>query len=256
MVAELRRRVLGFMAEHGLDGDQKGFRLVIENDRSINSFTCHLMAGEGVPAQNPQDWMTSTRTKWVKYAEGAPPSFLDLCAEAASRNAPEVSPGRALLYPKIVDGVFGIRDGDPKADLHFMVLASQPYGNMADKEFTGLLWYAYFLSAMKILAEHNADNDHIRYIANCGSGFQVGPRVHLHVLASPRPLPSIFPSDYGFEISSDGTIEAPSGGKAQNVIINLIQQRRLIQGFSKEALNRRKRLDADLLCFLEGIHIA
>jgi len=257
MVEEIRGEILPeFMRSFDLNADQSGFRLVIESDRRNNSFNCHLMAGEGVPAQNPQDWTTSTRTRWKRRAEGDPPSFFDLCAEAASRNAPEMKFGNAMLYPNLTDGVFGVKDGDPKAELHFLVLAGWPCGNMADTGFTSQLWYAFFLSALRILIDHNADNHHIRYIANCGSGFQVGPRVHMHVLASIHPLPSVFPSDYGFEISPDGTIKAPYEGKEQEEIIKLIRQRALIQGFSEKARIERKRLDSDLLRHLAGARIS
>jgi diadenosine tetraphosphate (Ap4A) HIT family hydrolase len=250
---KLRNIILpGFICQHDLNAETKGLRLVIGIEPASPALRIDLFAGDGsrgVPAQNPQDWILPTTNPWQRFSPGRI-SFLDRCAEAALRELPALPSefgGNQLLFPLGNSAVFAVMDGDPKAPVHFLVLASEPYGNMADDNFTAELWGAFFQAAARVLSE-KADNCYARLVANFGGGFQVGPRVHLHVMASPEPFPSLFPADYGFIENQDGSISAPAGSQKHEEAIALLQSRK-----AATDRNEKSRLDGGIFAVLKEL---
>jgi diadenosine tetraphosphate (Ap4A) HIT family hydrolase len=249
-VAELRDSLLpDFMAQAGIKALTKtGLRIAVDilpNEPPV----VQLMAGDNVPAQNPQDWLSAS----VCWDPTAPAIFFERCTEAARAGLEKMAFGNRMLYAGEQREVFGVVDGDPKLETHFLVLASSVFGNIMDQGFTSAQLNQFFETAFVLCRQLGILNQPIRYVANTGTGFQVGPRVHLHVLSDRRGLPSMFPSDYGFSVGAGGTIISPTESSAHLDIVDLIGQRQQIKGFSPEAKTARQELDARLLDKLESI---
>ncbi len=245
LIGDLRENVVpAFMLLAGVtDLTQTGFRMVVDITPPVKP-TIHLVAGVGVPNLSPQDWRTPQTTSWNPQDE-AP--FFDSCAEAAGESLEQMKFGLGMLYAGDERDVFGVYDGDPKAKTHFLMLAAQRFGTMVDEEFTAKHWVKFFQNTYKILESLGLTNQPTRYIVNSGAGYQLAPRLHMHVQNSKGSMPRIFPHDYDFEIFPDGTILAPVGSSKHAAVIALIDQRQTIEGFSNEAIAQRKEIDQKIL---------
>jgi len=249
-VAELRNKILpDFMAQAGIqDLTEKGLRLAVDIPQGEKPII-HLIAGPNVAAQCAQDWLSPA----VPWNPQAPAAFFERCAEAARNGAKRMAFGNQMLYVSDRREVFGVMDGDPKATTHFLILATDVFGNVMDKGFTAEHLNAFFETAFQLCEQFGIINQPVRFIANTGTGFQVGPRVHLHVLSSPEGLPSMFPVDYGFSVAESGIIVSPSGSPAHDRIIDLIKERQQIKGFTEEAKSKRKELDQTIFAQLSEL---
>jgi len=221
------------------DLTKQGFRMVVESADSVSAPEIHLISGTRVAAQNPQDWLSPS----VKWDPAAPAVFFEKCAEAAREGNEKMAFGNQMLYSGQDRSVFGVKDGDPKSPTHFLVLASDVFGNFMDHSFTSEHLNSFFETAFQITRTLDLLDRPIRYVANIGTGFQVGPRVHIHVQSAREGFPSMFPHDYGFSVAEKGTIVAPEGSKPHTEVIRLISERQNVEGFSAEAAAQRKEID-------------
>jgi len=242
-VTELRDVFLpDFMKRAGLkDLTENGFRLALDI-RQPDSPVIHLMAGTSVAPQNPHDWLSKSLERWDP---AAPAPFFEKCAEAARKGEETMAFGNQMLYAEGSRGIFGVLDGDPKSETHFLVLAAQTFGTIMDKGFTVNHLNRFFETAFQICQQLGILEQHTRFVINTGTGFQVGPRVHMHVLSAKTGLPSMFPVDYGFEVSGDGMILQPAGSAKHGEVIDVIKARQQIEGFSPAA--KAARLDKNAL---------
>lgn len=242
-VEELRDIFLtDFMVSAGLkDLTETGFRLALDIQRP-DSPVIHLMAGKNVAPQNPHDWLSKSLERWNP---AAPAPFFEKCAEAAREGAKTMAFGNQMLYGEGSRDFFGVLDGNPKSETHFLVLAAQTFGNIMDKGFTVDHLNQFFETAFQICQQLGIFDQHTRFVINNGTGFQVGPRVHMHVMSAEKGLPSMFPVDYGFEVSEEGMILQPVGSGKHVEVIDVIKARQQIEGFSPEA--KAARLDNNAL---------
>lgn len=242
---ELRETLLPhYMKTAGIqDLTKQGFRLVVEAASSLSAPEIHLISGTRVAAQNPQDWLSPS----VKWDPKAPAVFFEKCTEAAVLGNETMAFGNRMLYVEGTRNIFGIMDGDPKSETHFLVLASDIFGNFMDNGFTAKHLNRFFETAFQITRTLNLLDQPIRYVANIGTGFQVGPRVHMHVQIAREGFPSMFPHDYGFSVTEKGTIMAPDGTEIRGEVIRLIKTRQEVTGFSAEAAAQRKGIDRLLI---------
>jgi len=251
-VAELRNKLLpDFMAQAGIqDLTGSGLRMAVEIAQA-GSPVVHLMAGPDVPAQNPQDWLSPS----VPWNPHAPAVFFERCVAAAKEGLPKMAFGNQMLYAGANREVFGVVDGDPKAETHFLVLANEVFGNIMDRGFTAEHLNGFFGTAFQLCQQLGIIDQHIRYVANTGTGFQVGPRVHMHVTSAREGLPSMFPVDYGFGVVAGGTIVSPEDSTEHAAAMALIGKRLQIKGFSDEAKAAKKEIDVLLDQKLSGLRI-
>jgi|GEM_PF-2111512 len=252
-VKELRGNILPRFMEGGEIEDltEKGFRVAVDIRPPYPSPEVHLISGNDVSAQNPQDWL-SPQTKW--NPEG-PAVFFEKCAWSATRGL-EIAPepfGNRMLYAGKEREVFGVMDGDPKSETHFLVLAVPVFGNIVDAGFTAEHMIKFFETAYQICEEMGILDQHIRFVLNTGTGFQVGARVHMHVQSAKEGLPIMFPEDYGFEVAECGVIRAPADSEVHGLVTTLIRARQQIQGFSSHAVEVKKGIDQILFGQLEKI---
>ncbi len=250
-VAELRDEFLpNFMLIAGLnDLTRRGFRMVVESADSVCAPEIHLISGQGVAAQNPQDWLSPS----VPWNPQAPAVFFEKCAEAAASGQAKMAFGNQMLYAGENRDVFGVRDGDPKSDIHFLILAREAFGNFMDQGFTAEHLNQFFETAFRISHTLMFEFDPVRYTANLGTGFQVGPRVHMHVQHAREDLPSLFPQTYGFSVTKQGTVTAPADSPAHKEVVRLIAARQEIKGFSSEAAAQRRAIDQQLFVKLNRL---
>ncbi|NQT30566.1 MAG: HIT domain-containing protein [Candidatus Saganbacteria bacterium] len=252
-VAELKEKILPqFMRGAGIEGlIKRGFRMVVEALTPTSTPEIHLISDDTVLSQNPQDWLTPP----VTWNPGGPAVFFEKCAEAAGENAPKMAFGNEMLYVGEARDIFGVVDGDPKSETHFLVLASEAFSSIMEEGFTPEHLARFFETAYQIFATLNVVSQPIRLVINSGTGFQVGPRVHMHCQSAPEGLPSMFPLDYGFEVAAEGIIVAPKKSEPHSTAVKLIRQRQEIQGFSPEAKAGRISLDSQLRTQLKIIEI-
>jgi diadenosine tetraphosphate (Ap4A) HIT family hydrolase len=147
-------------------------------------------------------------------------------------------------------------DGDPKAETHFLVLATETFGNIMDNGFTADHLNNFFEVAYKLCQQLGILGQHVRLVANTGTGFQQSPRVHMHVSSARAGLPSMFPVDYGFSVAENGTVVAPANSSGHQTILELIIQRGKVQGFSPEAKAEKLRIDEQLMYQLARLRTA
>jgi len=250
-VVELRNKILpDFMAWAELkDLTKTGFRVAIDIEKAEDP-VIHLMAGVGVAAQSPQDWLSPP----VIWNPNAPALFFEKSAEAAKNNSENMAFENKMLYSSSNRNIFGVVDGDPKAPTHFLILAQNTFGNIMDKGFTAQDLNKFFETAYNLCQQMGILDQHIRLVANTGTGFQVGPRVHMHILSDKDRLPSMFPVDYGFELYEDGTLFKPKTQVIRMSIMNLINRRLKIEGFSAEANQLRQTIDLRLMRKLAALY--
>ena len=251
-VAELREIILpDFVAQVGIrEMTESGLRLSVDITRK-GSPLVQLMAGPDVAAQNPQDWMSPS----VVWNPNAPALFFERCAEAAKEGLDRMAFGNKMLYADEQRDVFGVVDGDPKSETHFLVLGRAVFGNIMDQGFTADHLNRFFETAFQLCRQLGILDQQIRFVANTGTGFQVGPRVHMHVISSRESLPSMFPVDYGFKVVAGGTIVSSEGYAVHDEVIALIEKRRGIGGFTEKAKMERMALDLLLLKKLTGLNL-
>jgi diadenosine tetraphosphate (Ap4A) HIT family hydrolase len=254
-VTELRETWLpAFLEKAGINNlTEKGFRLSVDIGLTRPPVV-QLMAGPDVPAQCPQDW----RSPSVVWAPFAPAAFFEQSAEAAKKGAATMPMpfGNRMLYSGerkdyLGTNFFGVVDGDPKAPTHFLVLAAESFGNILNLSNESLC--RFFEAAFALCQRMETRAQPIKYVTNIGTGFQVGPRVHMHVLSSPGKLPSIFPTDYGFQVGKGGTITSPPASPEHDAVIDLIERRKQVKGFSPEAKAERGKIDLELMAKLEPL---
>ncbi|OGC34679.1 hypothetical protein A2311_05555 [candidate division WOR-1 bacterium RIFOXYB2_FULL_48_7] len=214
-----------------------GMRMVVDAPSTEKPVTIHFISGPGVPNFNPQDWLTPASTNWDPTVEGR---FFELSAAGAAQGLKTMAFGNPLFVMRDLLPMFGVADGDPKAMTHFLMMATERFGTMADDGFTTDLWVKAFTGTERILWSLKHDFDPVRYVANFGNGFQQGPRVHLHVMAQPIGFGSIFPQDYGYELNNDGTIQAAADEQLAR-LYSLIEARK--QAGSKE---EKRQIDQEI----------
>jgi len=229
---------------------ENGFRFIVDVLPGEHSAIINLLAGDDAPNPNPQDWTTARPTSWDPTQ---PVPFFEMSAEAAKAKLQTMKFGNRIFNVDGEDKVFGVVDGDPKADTHFLMLTRHPYATMVAEGFTDDLWLRYFMGAYGILKTLGVENQQYRFVANFGMGFQMSPRVHMHVLSSPQGLPGTFPEEYGFTVGSGGIILAPAGSAVHRMIIELIEERRRMTGFAPEKVSKRKELDNEIADLLKSI---
>ncbi|MDD5382833.1 MAG: HIT domain-containing protein [Candidatus Margulisbacteria bacterium] len=251
-VAELREELLpDFSAQAGIQElTERGLRMSVDIARN-SSPVIQLIAGPDVAAQSPQDWLSPS----VVWNPNAPALFFERCAEAAADGADKMAFGNKMLYADKQREFFGVVDGDLKAETHFLVLARAAFGNILDHGFTADHLNRFFETAFQICKQLGILDQQIRFIANTGTGFQVGPRVHMHVLSSRESLPSMFPVDYGFSVVAGGTIVSPEGSAIHDEVIALIGKRQQIKGFTEQAKTERKAIDSLLFKKVAGLYV-
>jgi diadenosine tetraphosphate (Ap4A) HIT family hydrolase len=230
---------------------EQGFRVAVEVRRQNASPEIHLIAGDRASAQNPQDWLTPSTT----WNPSGPAAFFEKCAEAAVAGQERMAFGNQMVYAGGNREIFGVMDGDPKSEIHFLVLATRSFGNFMDADFTVDHMIKFFETAYRICEEMGVLDQHIRLVSNIGTGFQVGARVHMHVQSAREGLPSMFPHDYGFEVGEGGVIRAPEGSEVHGLVTTLIGMRQQIKGFSSHAAEVKQGIDQILLGQLEKIKI-
>jgi diadenosine tetraphosphate (Ap4A) HIT family hydrolase len=249
-IKDLRSEVLSFSREAGIsDLTKSGMRMVIDVANPENPAEVHLFAGEGTPCACFQDW----RNSMGQWNPNTTSPFLEAVDEAAKDRLPVMKFGPLMFYPFEDSEVVGVSDGDPKADVHFVMLATKVFRTMLDPGFNEAYWIKFLEGAYKVLNFLNIEKKHTRFIVNTGNGFQNGPRVHMHVLNSRDEFPSLFPQDYGFLVGNDGKILAPTGSFAHETIIQMIEKRIAIQGFTPEAAEQRKKSDETILSLLKQL---
>ncbi len=251
-VTELRIKLLpDFMAQAGIqDLTERGLRISVDITRN-NSPVVQLMAGPDVPAQNPQDWLSPS----VPWNPKSPALFFERCAEAAKAGSDKMAFGNRMLYAGGQRDIFGVVDGDPKLETHFLILAQAEHGNVMDQGFSADHLIRFFEIAYELCRQLGILDQPIRYVANTGTGFQVGPRVHMHVLSAKGKLPSMFPVDYGFNVTTGGTIVSPEGSAPHAEVVDLIGKRLQIKGFYEAAKAERIAVDSLLLNRLAGLDL-
>lgn len=254
-IIELKDKIIpAFMHWAGItDIRTRGFRIVVEAGPELKQTQVHLIAGnENTPllSQNPQDWL-SPPVQWNPDVESAP--FFDFCSLAATQGDVLMRFGQKMLYAPDQRTVFGVIDGDPKSETHFLVLASQAFSCILDPGFTIDYLIKFFEVAYALSEQQGINKQTIRLVINTGQGAQAGPRVHLHVQSSSGKLPSMFPVTYGFSITPEGIIQPPSNSGIHIDIIDLIRERLAIKGFSPEAKQARLVLDAQIMHALAQI---
>lgn len=252
-VAELRATILpNFMRQTGIQNlTERGLRIAVDIEKN-GLPRVHLMAGPDVAAQNPQDWLTASE-KWDPTASGL---FFEKCAAAAQDGLAKMAFGNSMLYVGEEKDIFGVMDGDPKADIHFLILSASVFGNVMDDNFTADHLSRFVETAHHLCQRLGIINQPIRFVANTGTGFQMGPRIHMHVMSAQAGLPSLFPVDYGFTVGAGGIIAAPPHSQKHNEVISLIEERLGIKGFSPEAAMLRKGIDMLILHKLGPLRIA
>ena len=252
-VTELRDTLLpDFMDWAGLhDLTERGLRIAVDILRS-DSPVVHLMAGPKVAAQSPQDWLSPS----VAWNPNAPAVFFEKCAAAAREGAETMAFGAQMLYAGKARDSFGVWDGNPKSETHFLVLANDVFGNMMDRGFTAEHLNKFFETAFQICEQLGILDQHVRFVSNIGTGFQVGPRVHMHVQSDKEGLPSMFPQDYGFKVLEDGTVEALQDSKPHREAVRLIELRKKITGFEADKKEARKIIDQLLLDQLQALQFS
>jgi diadenosine tetraphosphate (Ap4A) HIT family hydrolase len=248
--AELREQIIpDFMAQAGINNLQEsGLRLTVDA-APYEAPIVRLTAGPDVPAQNPQDWL-SPSVVWNPQAKA---DFFELCAKAAAAGDGTMKFGNEMFYAVGNREIFGVMDGNPKQETHFLVLASAVFGNIMDRGFTAAHLHSFFETAFAICRQLGVMDQPIRYVANTGTGFQQGPRVHLHVLSDHRGLPSMSPEAYGFNVGNKGVISAPAESLAHLEVMNLISRRLEIKEFTAEAKAAKLELDAQLFSKLAAL---
>jgi len=251
-LSQLREILIpAFRAAAGItDLNQNGFRLTIDLPQPDQT-EIHLVAGQNAPCLNPQDWRTKKSSTWDPKA---PLPFHAAWAEAARQRQEALTPGgRRLFYVEGEHDFFGLQDGDPKSETHFIMLSVRPFINLFDEEITPAHWERYFSAAGQILLALGLADQPARLTANSGFAFQALPRLHMHVQTAGRPLPKLFPQDYGFTVNEAGVIEAPAGSEPHARIIGLIDQRKNIAGNDPNTTALRKALDQQLFAALDSL---
>ncbi|MBN3033696.1 MAG: hypothetical protein JW873_06340 [Candidatus Saganbacteria bacterium] len=251
-LSELRESIApAFRAAAGIaDLNRSGFRLTVDLPCPEQT-EIHLVAGQAAPCLNPQDWRTIKSTTWDPQA---PLSFHEAWIEAAGRRQEALAPGgRRLFYAEGEYDFFGLQDGDPKSETHFIMLSAKPFINLFDGGVTSEHWARYFGSAGQILQRLGLAGQPARLTANSGFAYQALARLHLHVQTAARPLPKLFPQDYGFLVDAEGVIEAPAGSGPHARIIGLIDQRKAVAGNDPKAPAKRQALDQQIFSALENI---
>ena len=77
----------------------------------------------------------------------------------------------------------------------------------------------------------------------------------MHVLSAKEGLLNMFPQTYGFLINHDGTIAAPEGAPALSHIIDLIDQRRVLNGYTPEVKQAKLALDQQIFSTIRALGI-
>ncbi|MFH1541661.1 MAG: hypothetical protein ABIE84_01035 [bacterium] len=248
-VRELSDRILpAFATVSGTsDTQRQGFRIVVDISPGEMA-RVQLLAGEGVPAQSHQDW----RTAGSKWDPNGPAFIFKKGAEAARNgwtNAFGDGNGPKMFYSGEDRNFFGLVPGDLKAPIHWLIMTQERFGNIMDKGFTAEHLIKLFETAYALLEEKGLNDQPIRLVANTGTGFQAGERVHLHVMVSPHGFFTMFPQDLGFFVKPDGTIEAPEGSRPHQNIIRMIDRRKRYAEFTPSHAQERAKIDA----ILEGL---
>ncbi|MCX5748935.1 MAG: hypothetical protein NTZ10_01635 [Candidatus Saganbacteria bacterium] len=265
-VKRLREELISeFIKAAGVqDLTKNGFRFVVDFRPRISDAKVYLFAGKDTPNINPQDWMISKPEKWEPAPKG---SFYFLCAEAAAERSPRMKYGNSLLYPSEGSEVFGVMDGDPKSDIHFLMMTRKNFSSMLDPGFTTAHWNTYFWGAAEILNSMKAGEMYQRISANFGLGFQTAARVHMHVQAYPGEpttvfVPPLFPEDIGLEVKPGGIIAAPAtlpgnirlyGNLMKQALLKLIDDRSKVKGSDSGSKAERSRLDRNIFELLREL---
>lgn len=233
---------------------KRGIRMVIDVQPDQGLATIHLMAGPATPNPCPQDWTATRETKWDPKA----PNFFQKVAAVAKTAAKTTASGTKLFYPDAENEVFGIESGDPKTDIHFLMLSMQHYDTLADAGFSERSWLKFFDGAYQILRTLGVEGMPARYVANFGMGFQATARLHMHVHVqrSPNVLPSLDPKDYGLEVNDDGSVRAPANASTDHIrLVALINKWKETKGFGAAEIKSRIDINKELHPLMEKLRI-
>ncbi|MFC1511161.1 HIT domain-containing protein [Candidatus Margulisiibacteriota bacterium] len=245
-VTELRDVAMpDFMAWAGIrELTHKGFRMIVEIGPPGSPLVVQLITGTRVAPQNPQDWLSAAK----EWDPNGPARFFDAAARAARQEFRNMEDPfhNLMFYAGREREVFGVVDGDPKSETHFLVLAAEPFQHVMDPRFTADYLIKYFETAYQICEEMGISGQHIRFVTNVGSGFQEGARVHMHGQSARAGLPSMSPAAYGFGVDTGGVIIAPPNSERHGRVITLIESR-------KEPGADKSRIDRELLAVLEEL---
>lgn len=234
------------------DLSRQGMRMVIDVDGNVA--TMHFMAGLGTPNPCPHDWKAEKETKWDPQA----PNFFVRVALEAKKGQKALANGTKLFYPDADTEVFGVESGDPKTDIHFLMLSIEPFATMVHEGFSERLWLKFFEGAYQILRTLGVEGMPTRYVANFGMGFQATARVHMHVHVQipPNELPGLNPKDYGLEVNDDGSVRAPANASAdQKRLVELADKWKNIKGFGPAQDEEKRNINKELHPLMKKLRI-
>lgn len=235
------------------DISKRGMRMVIDVRPDQCLAMIHLMAGSATPNPCPQDWTVPRETKWDPKA----PNFFQKVAAAAKNGEKATASGTKLFYPDADNEVFGIESGDPKTDIHFLMLSMQHYDTLADARMSERLWLKFFEGAYQILRTLEVEGRPTRYVANFGMGFQATARLHMHVHVqkSPNVLPSLDPKDHGLEVNDDGSVRVPANSPDHERLVALIKKWEATKGFGTAQDETRRNINKELHPLMEQLRL-
>lgn len=243
----------GFLRLAGIKKLSKnGMRMVI--DVVDNNATIHLMAGSATPNPCPQDWLEPRGTVWDPKDKNAQKFFI-IASQHASEGKEKTLADLKIFHTDADKEVFGVENGDPKAETHFLMLTTENFATMIHQGFSDKLWSKYFEGAYQILRTLGVQGQPTRFVVNFGMGFQATPRVHMHVQVSPKGLTSLDPKDYGFMVNDDGSVKAPEGSQEHQVVIDLFNKRKKEGGFDPLHKAIRRAIDMEMEARLEMLRI-
>jgi hypothetical protein len=252
LIGMLRTGIVPEFMSHANIGDLKsrGFRMVIDIFSYNEPAEINLIAGSDavrVPNVNPQDWLVPGCESWDP---DSPAPFFEACSDAARQGLERMRFGNRIILTDPSRGVFAVEDGDPKATTHHLMMKTLSAGTMIDPNFTERDWLGFFSGAVEIIRRHEATSQAARLVANFGNHFQQGPQVHMHVMTKMGFFPEMFPQHYGFNVLTNGVIEAVPGNLTQERVVRLIVERGNIKGFTPDAMAARKTIDHELFDLL------